>query len=306
MAFGRVCVFFRVMNEFKLVANFEPKGDQPEAIEALLAGLHQGQKYQTLLGVTGSGKTFTMANVIARYNRPTLVMSHNKTLAAQLYGEMQGRFSPTTPSSFSSAITTTTSRRRICPRPTPISKKTPPINEDIDRLRLRATSSLLERRRRRSSSLRYRASTVSARPGLQNSCCSSKSASKSIATDHPLADRHALQSQRHRFLARQLPRPRRHRRTHSGLPRRRPPDRIVRRPDRTNYLVSTRSPAKSSRKKNGSPSIPAKHFVTTPIMLEKAVKSHRTGTGERLEQFRSPANSWKPSGWNRAPNTIWK
>ncbi|MDD4052871.1 MAG: DEAD/DEAH box helicase family protein, partial [candidate division Zixibacteria bacterium] len=80
------------MNEFKLVANFEPKGDQPDAIEALLAGLNQGQKYHTLLGVTGSGKTFTMANVIARYNRPTLILSHNKTLAAQLYGEMRSFF----------------------------------------------------------------------------------------------------------------------------------------------------------------------------------------------------------------------
>ena len=80
---------------FQLIAEFAPTGDQPEAIEALCSGLSKGRKFQTLEGVTGSGKTFTMANVIAHYNRPALVISHNKTLAAQLYEEFKDLFPET-------------------------------------------------------------------------------------------------------------------------------------------------------------------------------------------------------------------
>ena len=80
------------MADFKIESDFIPKGDQPNAIDDLVSGLNDGQEYQTLLGVTGSGKTFTMANVIEKVNRPTLVMSHNKTLAAQLYGEFKQLF----------------------------------------------------------------------------------------------------------------------------------------------------------------------------------------------------------------------
>ena len=78
--------------EFKLVSKFTPKGDQPQAIEKLVEGIEKGYRFQTLLGVTGSGKTFTIANVIERVQKPTLVISHNKTLAAQLYGEYKGFF----------------------------------------------------------------------------------------------------------------------------------------------------------------------------------------------------------------------
>lgn len=78
--------------EFKLHAPYEPTGDQPEAIKELVEGFQEGNQFQTLLGVTGSGKTFTMANVIAQLNKPTLIISHNKTLAAQLYGEMKEFF----------------------------------------------------------------------------------------------------------------------------------------------------------------------------------------------------------------------
>ena len=77
---------------FKLHADFKPAGDQPEAIRQLVDGVHRGAKHQTLLGVTGSGKTFTLANVVARLNRPALVISHNKTLAAQLYSEFKNFF----------------------------------------------------------------------------------------------------------------------------------------------------------------------------------------------------------------------
>ena len=80
------------MNEFKLKAPYKPTGDQPQAIEKLVEGFKEGNQFETLLGVTGSGKTFTMANVIARLNKPTLVLAHNKTLAAQLYGEMKEFF----------------------------------------------------------------------------------------------------------------------------------------------------------------------------------------------------------------------
>ena len=77
---------------FNIVSNFKPTGDQPEAIKQLVEGLNDGVKAQTLLGVTGSGKTFTVANVIEKVNRPTLILSHNKTLAAQLYGEFKQFF----------------------------------------------------------------------------------------------------------------------------------------------------------------------------------------------------------------------
>ena len=80
------------MSKFQLTSNFEPKGDQPKAIKTLADNLKTGRQYQTLHGVTGSGKTFTMANVIEQYQRPTLVVSHNKTLAAQLYEEFKDLF----------------------------------------------------------------------------------------------------------------------------------------------------------------------------------------------------------------------
>ena len=80
------------MDQFKLVSDFAPTGDQPQAIEKLVTGFEEGNQFQTLLGVTGSGKTFTMANIIQRLNRPTLVISHNKTLAQQLYGEFKEMF----------------------------------------------------------------------------------------------------------------------------------------------------------------------------------------------------------------------
>ena len=80
------------MKAFELHSNFKPTGDQPEAIRQLVEGLNDGVRYQTLLGVTGSGKTFSMANVIQAVNRPTLILSHNKTLAAQLYGEFKSFF----------------------------------------------------------------------------------------------------------------------------------------------------------------------------------------------------------------------
>lgn len=132
------------MAKFKLVSNYKPCGDQPEAIRDLTEEIKRGERFQTLLGVTGSGKTFTMANVIARSGKPTLVISHNKTLAAQLYGELKGFFSENAVEFFISYYDYYQPEAYVPVTDTYIEKDTS-INDDIDRLRLRATSSLLER-----------------------------------------------------------------------------------------------------------------------------------------------------------------
>ncbi|MBW7995050.1 MAG: excinuclease ABC subunit UvrB [Candidatus Glassbacteria bacterium] len=132
------------MNEFRLKSAFEPAGDQPAAISELHAGLLDGRKYQTLLGVTGSGKTFTMAHVIARYNRPTLVISHNKTLAAQLYGEFKGFF-PDNAVEFFISYYDYYQPEAYLPTTDTYIEKDSSVNEDIDRMRLSATSALLSR-----------------------------------------------------------------------------------------------------------------------------------------------------------------
>jgi excinuclease ABC subunit B len=129
---------------FQLVSKYTPTGDQPEAIKNLEDGLNGGQRFQTLLGVTGSGKTFTIANVIERYKRPTLVISHNKTLAAQLYGELKAFFPKNAVEFFISYYDYYQPEAYIPTTDTYIEKDTS-LNEDIDRLRLRATASLLER-----------------------------------------------------------------------------------------------------------------------------------------------------------------
>jgi len=129
---------------FQLQAPFEPAGDQPKAIAELLAGLERNDRFQSLLGVTGSGKTMTMANVIARYGKPTLVMSHNKTLAAQLYGEIKSFFPNNAVEYFISYYDYYQPEAYVPTTDTYIEKDAS-INEDIDRLRLRATSSLMER-----------------------------------------------------------------------------------------------------------------------------------------------------------------
>lgn len=132
------------MSSFRLVSNYKPTGDQPQAIEKLTEGILRGEKYQTLLGVTGSGKTFTMANVIANAGKPALVISHNKTLAAQLYGELKGFFPQNAVEFFISYYDYYQPEAYVPQSDTYIEKDTS-MNDDIDRLRLRATSSLLER-----------------------------------------------------------------------------------------------------------------------------------------------------------------
>ncbi len=131
--------------EFKLHSPYQPTGDQPQAIEALVKGFKEGNQFQTLLGVTGSGKTFTMANVIAALNKPTLIISHNKTLAGQLYSEMKEFFPENAVEYFVSYYDYYQPEAYVPQTDTYIAKDSS-INEEIDKLRLSATASLTERR----------------------------------------------------------------------------------------------------------------------------------------------------------------
>ncbi len=130
---------------FELHSEYKPTGDQPAAIEALVKGFQEGNQFQTLLGVTGSGKTFTMANVIAQLNKPTLVIAHNKTLAAQLYGEFKEYFPSNAVEYFVSYYDYYQPEAYVPSSDTYIAKDSS-INDEIDKLRLSATASLTERR----------------------------------------------------------------------------------------------------------------------------------------------------------------
>jgi len=133
------------MKKFKLVSNYKPSGDQPNAIKELSEGLKRGDKFQTLLGVTGSGKTFTVSNVIEQMNKPVLVISHNKTLAAQLYSEFKGFFPENAVEFFISYYDYYQPEAYVVSSDLYIEKDFS-INEEIDRLRLKATTSLIEGR----------------------------------------------------------------------------------------------------------------------------------------------------------------
>ena len=165
------------MDKFVLHAPYAPTGDQPEAIEALVKGFEEGRQFQTLLGVTGSGKTFTMANVIAKLNRPTLIISHNKTLAAQLYGEFKEYFPENAVEYFVSYYDYYQPEAYVPSTDTYIEKDSD-INDEIDRLRHSATAALTERRDvivvasvsciyGLGSPIDYKNMTVSLRPGME-------------------------------------------------------------------------------------------------------------------------------------------
>ena len=133
------------MDHFKLVSKYQPTGDQPRAIEELVRGFKEGNQFETLLGVTGSGKTFTMANVIQALNKPTLIISHNKTLAAQLYGEFKEFFPENAVEYFVSYYDYYQPEAYVPQTDTYIAKDSA-INEEIDKLRLSATAALVERK----------------------------------------------------------------------------------------------------------------------------------------------------------------
>ena len=162
---------------FHLKAPFQPTGDQPQAIEALVQGIHEGEDAQTLLGVTGSGKTFTMANIIARCNRPTLILEPNKTLASQICTEMRGFFPDDAVEYFVSYYDYYQPEAYIPSTDTYIEKDSA-INDEIDRLRHSATAALSERRNviivasvsciySLGDPIDYRSMVISLRPGMQ-------------------------------------------------------------------------------------------------------------------------------------------
>ena len=162
--------------EFKLHSEFKPTGDQPEAIDALVKGFEEGNQFQTLLGVTGSGKTFTMANVIEKLQRPTLIIAHNKTLAAQLYGEFKEFFPENAVEYFVSYYDYYQPEAYVPSSDTYIEKDSS-VNDEIDKLRHSATAALTERRDviivasvsciyGLGSPIDYQNMTVSLRPGM--------------------------------------------------------------------------------------------------------------------------------------------
>lgn len=144
MVYSLHSVLQYMVMDFKLVSKFKPTGDQPTAIEQLSTGLSENKKNQVLLGVTGSGKTFTIANVIKKYNKPTLIISHNKTLAAQIYQEMRDFFPENAVSYFVSYYDFYQPEAYMPTTDTYIAKETE-INEEIDKLRLAATTNILTR-----------------------------------------------------------------------------------------------------------------------------------------------------------------
>lgn len=165
------------MPGFKLNAPYKPTGDQPQAIEALVKGFKEGSQFQTLLGVTGSGKTFTMANVIQELQKPTLVIAHNKTLAAQLYGEFKEMFPENAVEYFVSYYDYYQPEAYVPSSDTYIEKDSS-INDEIDKLRHSATAALTERKDviivasvsciyGLGSPIDYQNMTVSLRPGME-------------------------------------------------------------------------------------------------------------------------------------------
>src|ERR1700760_557326 len=132
--------------QFKIERPYEPAGDQPQAIRELVKGLREGEKFQTLLGVTGSGKTFTVANVIQKVQKPTLVLTHNKTLVAQLYGEFR-QFFPDNAVEYFVSYYDYYQPEAYMPVSNTYIEKDLNINEELDKLRLRATTQLLSGRR---------------------------------------------------------------------------------------------------------------------------------------------------------------
>ena len=157
------------MNKFELTSAYQPTGDQPEAIAQLTEGVREGLPAQTLLGVTGAGKTFTIANVIANINKPTLILSHNKTLAAQLYSEFKGFF-PNNAVEYYVSYYDYYQPEAYLPSSDTYIEKDLAINDEIDKLRLAATSALLSGRRKPDKCPPYRLSRGNCRGSGQCRC----------------------------------------------------------------------------------------------------------------------------------------
>ncbi len=166
-------------NRFKIVSEFKPTGDQPQAIDKIVKGIREGKKFQTILGVTGSGKTFTMANIVEKINKPTLVIAHNKTLAAQLYNEFK-EFFPNNAVEYFVSYYDYYQPEAYVPQTDTYIEKDSAVNDEIDKLRHSATSALFERRDvlivasvsciyGLGAPIDYKEMTLSIRPGMQKS-----------------------------------------------------------------------------------------------------------------------------------------
>ncbi|MBD3297566.1 MAG: excinuclease ABC subunit B, partial [candidate division Zixibacteria bacterium] len=273
------------MSTFTLKNPYEPMGDQPAAIHSLVDGYERGLNDQVLLGVTGSGKTFTMANVIAKWGRPTLVISHNKTLAAQLYGELKSFFPDNAVEFFISYYDYYQPEAYVPQTDTYIEKDTS-INDDIDRLRLRATASLLERRDV------IIVASVSCIYGLGSPEDYERSmvmleVGQTIARDELLRKLIDIHYTRNDFeTARGTFRVRGD--TIELMPAY---EQIVIRIEMFGDEIDRISivdalTGELMRKQNKKAIYPAKHFLTTPPKLEQAIKSIEKELDEQLEHFR--------------------
>ena len=203
--------------DFRLICNYKPQGDQRTAIDALTRGVFDREQHQVLLGVTGSGKTYTMAKVIEAANRPAIVMAHNKTLAAQLYHEFKSFFPQNAVEYFVSYYDFYQPEAYVPAADLYIEKEST-INDELDKLRLSATRSLFERR----DCLIVASVSCHLRPGLargllRHDALRRKGTEDQARRHHPQAGRHPLRAQRRRFPPRHLPRARRRHRNLSHL-----------------------------------------------------------------------------------------
>ncbi len=276
-----------IMARFELKSDYQPRGDQPQAIAELTAGVERGDPHQVLLGVTGSGKTFTMANVVAQVQRPTLVLAHNKTLAAQLYGEFKELFPDNAVEYFVSYYDYYQPEAYVPVTDTYIEKDSS-INEEIDKLRHSATRSLLSRRDVlivASVSCIYGLGSPEAYYGMLVRLEEGQELDRNELLRRLVEIQYT--PQRRRLPPRHLPGARRH---GGDLSRLRggsgPAHRVLRRRDRGDQPRSTRCAARSSTACRAPPIFPASHYVATRPTLERAIKEIQDELLMRIQYFR--------------------
>ena len=279
--------------DFQLVTTYKPQGDQPRAIDELVTGLAAGEKHQVLLGVTGSGKTFTMAKVIEQSNRPALILAHNKTLAAQLYHEFK-QFFPDNAVEYFVSYYDYYQPEAYIPAGDLYIEKEATINEELDKLRLSATRSLFERRDAiivSSVTCIYGLGSPEAYYGML--LLLEKGQQHQPQRHHPPPRRNPLRAQRHRLPPRHLPRPRRRHRSLPHLRRKRLPHRALRRRDR--IPLPNRSPLRHRQAEVLAPAHLSQEPLRRPARAQS--RSHRLHR-RRAERVGRPARSPK-AAWSR-------
>ena len=295
-----------VHDRFKLVSDFEVRGDQVHAVPELVEGLNRGDSHQVLLGVTGSGKTFTMAQVLAQVNRPTLVMAHNKTLAAQLYQEFK-RFFPENAVEYFVSYYDYYQPEAYVPATDSYIEKEATINDEIDRMRLSATRSLFERRDViivASVSCIYGLGSPEAYYGLLLPL-ELGSAHRS-RSDPAQAGRDPVRTERHGIRPRHLPRPRRHRRSRAVVRRACPAHRALWRRGRRARLVRPADREGHSTARQGC--------RLSEVALRDLARPHQAGG--RVDQARArgtsraasnrKASCSRPSGCTSGRCSTWR